>query len=56
MGLSWLNALWTRFTFRTFLLKNAYTRQSLDELVARSRFGHGDVRRDGVGFELRLSR
>jgi ubiquinone/menaquinone biosynthesis C-methylase UbiE len=56
MHLSWLNALWTRWTFRAFLLKNAYTNEAIEGVVAESRFGHGELLRDGVAFELRLTR
>jgi ubiquinone/menaquinone biosynthesis C-methylase UbiE len=54
MQLSPLNALFMRWTFRFGLLRAAYTRDRLDSVVARSRFGSGDVRIDGIGFELRL--
>ena len=54
MGMSALSAIWTRLTFRTFLLKNAYTEDALRELVAKSRFGSGEVIRDGIAFDLRL--
>jgi hypothetical protein len=43
-----------RLTFRTFLLKNAYTEDALVRLVEQSRFGHGEIVRDGVAFDLRL--
>jgi len=56
MELSWLNALWTRCTFRWFLLKKAYAQPAIERLVALSRFGRGEVRRDGVAFELRLAK
>lgn len=56
MGLSWLNALWTRLTFRWFLLGKAYAEPALRDLVARSRFGAGEIVRDGIGFDLRLVR
>ncbi len=56
MKLSWLNALWTRLTFRSFLLKNAYTHAAIENLVAESRFHRGELRRDGIGFDLRLTR
>jgi ubiquinone/menaquinone biosynthesis C-methylase UbiE len=56
MHLSAVSAWMTRWTFRSFLLKNAYTESAIVDLVARSRFGRGEVRRDGVGFELRLKR
>lgn len=54
MGLSRLNALLTRLTFRFLLLKTAYTAADLDQMVAASRFGRGEVLRDGIGFDLRL--
>jgi ubiquinone/menaquinone biosynthesis C-methylase UbiE len=56
MQLSWLNALWTRLTFRFLLLGRAYTQDAIRELAARSRFGGGDVVRDGIAFELRLTK
>jgi ubiquinone/menaquinone biosynthesis C-methylase UbiE len=56
MHLSRVSALWTRWTFRSFLLKNAYTKDALERLVEQSRFGRGELRRDGIGFELRLAK
>ena len=56
MNLSLLNRVWTRWTFRLFLLRNAYSEPALRDLVGRSRFGEGDVVRDGIGFELRLAK
>ena len=54
MHLSRLNALWTRATFRWFLLKAAYTADGIQQLAARSRFRGGELRNDGVAFDLRL--
>ena len=56
MQLGWLNTLWTRATFRWFLLKKAYAQPEIEQLVATSRFGRGDLRRDGIGFDLRLEK
>lgn len=56
MELGWLNARWTRATFRWFLLKKAYSHAAIEQLVQRSRFGRGDLRRDGIGFDLRLEK
>jgi ubiquinone/menaquinone biosynthesis C-methylase UbiE len=56
MGLSAINALVTRLTFRFLLLRRAYTRDALDRLVAQSQFGVGAIETDGIGFELRLSK
>lgn len=56
MGLSRLNAAITLWTFRLVLLRNAYPRDALERLVARSRFGTGEVVEQGIGFDLRLAR
>ncbi len=54
MQLSALNAMFTRWTFRLMLLRTAYMRQALEAIVARSRFGQGEILVDGIGFDLRL--
>ena len=54
MQISPLNAMLTRWTFRMMLLRTAYTREALEAVVARSRFGRGEIIVDGIGFELRL--
>jgi ubiquinone/menaquinone biosynthesis C-methylase UbiE len=56
MRLSRVNAFLTRFIFRTTLLKNAYAEDALRNLVEQSRFGEGEIRKDGIGFELRLAK
>ena len=56
MQLSALNAFLTRLIFRFGLLRAAYTREALEAVVARSRFGAGEIVADGIGFELRLTR
>ncbi len=55
MHLSPLNALITRWTLR-WLLRRAYSSDALQALVAVSRFAAGEIREDGVGFELRLAK
>ncbi len=54
MHLSAWNAVLTRLTFEHLLLKRAYTREQLTEMVAQSHFGRGQVLADGIGYELRL--
>jgi hypothetical protein len=47
----------TQWTFRFVLLRTAYTREALGELVARSRAGTAEIRDDGhIGFDLRLAK
>ena len=56
MGLSALDALMTRWTFRLLLLKRAYTREQLERMVGRSRFGRCEIAVNGIGFELWLAK
>lgn len=56
MNLSAWNAAFTRLTFRHLLLRRAYRRDELERMAARSRFGGGELRDEGIGFELRLTR
>jgi ubiquinone/menaquinone biosynthesis C-methylase UbiE len=56
MHLSTWNALLTRFIFRFGLLRAAYTREQMEGMAAQSAFGTGEMRVDGIGFELRLTR
>lgn len=56
MELSPVNAWLTNWTFRTVLLRRAYTREVLEAMVTKSRFGRGEIRVNGIAFELRLSK
>lgn len=56
MNLSAMSALWTKLTFRHFLLKNAYSEEGIKALAAVSRFGGCELLHDGVEFDLRLAR
>jgi ubiquinone/menaquinone biosynthesis C-methylase UbiE len=55
MGLSPLNALLTRWSLY-MLLKNAYSDDALQRMVAQSRFDGCEIVHDGIGFELRLAK
>jgi ubiquinone/menaquinone biosynthesis C-methylase UbiE len=56
MNLSALSAAVTRWTFRNLLLKNAYSRATLERLAERSPFLGGRIIPEGIGFELRLTK
>jgi ubiquinone/menaquinone biosynthesis C-methylase UbiE len=43
-----------KLTFNTMLKKRAYTKESMAELIAQSRFKQGDIRLDPMGFEAWL--
>jgi ubiquinone/menaquinone biosynthesis C-methylase UbiE len=48
------NAAVIKLVFNTMLKKRAYTKESLAQLVAQSKFRQGDFRLDPIGFELWL--
>ncbi len=56
MRLSTFNTFLTRWAFRFVLLKRAYTRAALEEMVALSPFGTCEIKVDGIGFELGLAK
>ena len=53
MGLGPLDSAFTRVALRS-LRRRAYSRQSIDEMIAGTPFVQGEMVRDGMGFELRL--
>jgi ubiquinone/menaquinone biosynthesis C-methylase UbiE len=56
MGLSWINTLLTKQTFKHVLLKNAYTRAEIRQLVSQTQFAHLDIRDDSIGMEIWLEK
>src|SRR5262245_61988905 len=56
MQMSPFNAWMTRLTFRFMLLKSAYTHEEIQRMAAASRFPGCEIARDGIGFELRLTK
>ena len=56
MKLSRFNALATRFMLETILRRRAYTPAQFERLVAESAFRTCDIRKDGIGLEVRLKR
>lgn len=59
MGLNWINTLFTKFTFRFGLLRNAYTINEIKELVSHTNFRKCEILEsptDPIGFELWLKK
>jgi ubiquinone/menaquinone biosynthesis C-methylase UbiE len=54
MELNTINTWFTKLTFRAMLLKNAYSRADMERFAAESAFGTGEVKLDGIGFEIWL--
>jgi ubiquinone/menaquinone biosynthesis C-methylase UbiE len=56
LSLSRVNTLITKWTFKLFLLKNAYTSGEIQELVSQTRFKRPDIREDTVGMSIWLQK
>jgi ubiquinone/menaquinone biosynthesis C-methylase UbiE len=51
-----INTLITKWTFKYFLLKNAYTRAEINRLVAQTPFDRCEIRSDAIGMEIWLEK
>jgi ubiquinone/menaquinone biosynthesis C-methylase UbiE len=56
MGLSVLNRVITKLTFRFMLLKNAYAREHFEKMLAQAQFARVEIVESGVGFEVWMTR
>lgn len=56
LNLSWINSLMTQWTFKLFLLKNAYTSGEIRQLISQTSFVRHDIREDSVGMTLWLEK
>jgi ubiquinone/menaquinone biosynthesis C-methylase UbiE len=55
MNQGWFNATLTRAALRS-LRARAYTREDFECMIAETPFGKGDIRQDGIGFEIALNK
>lgn len=56
MHLNWINSLFTQVTFDQLLLKNAYTKQEMQAMVAQTEFVKCEIREDAIGMEIWLNK
>ena len=56
MHLNRVNAFFTRGAFRGMLLKSAYTRAEIEELVASTSFSVCEIKNDNIGMEIALTK
>ena len=56
MNLGRFNTFVTKLVLGTMLRRRAYTPAQFQHLVAASAFGSCDIRKDGIGFEVRVSK
>jgi ubiquinone/menaquinone biosynthesis C-methylase UbiE len=56
MDMNWINTLFTKLTFRTFLLRNAYSPDEIKKLVSNTNFKKYKLPNNPMGFELWLEK
>lgn len=56
MGLGRVNEWLTKWTFRTTLLKNAYTADEIRRMVAQTEFGTCEIEQDTISMEIWLAK
>jgi ubiquinone/menaquinone biosynthesis C-methylase UbiE len=56
MGLSWFNALITRFIFKRVLIKNAYSQERFRQMASQTAFKTCEIREDGIGLAVTLTK
>jgi ubiquinone/menaquinone biosynthesis C-methylase UbiE len=56
MGLSAVNRLVTKLTFRWMLLKSAYAKEHFEQMLAQTQFRAVEIVQDGVGFEIWMTK
>jgi ubiquinone/menaquinone biosynthesis C-methylase UbiE len=56
MGLSPVNRVLTRLTFRFMLLKSAYAREHIEQMLAQTAFSRTEIVISGIGFEIRMTK
>jgi ubiquinone/menaquinone biosynthesis C-methylase UbiE len=56
MGLTAVNRVVTKLTFRLMLLKNAYTKEQFQQMLAQVSFRSADMQEIDIGFEISMTR
>jgi ubiquinone/menaquinone biosynthesis C-methylase UbiE len=56
MGLNPINKVLTKLTFRTMLLKSAYTRRQFEHMLAQANFSRVDIQAADIGFEISMTK
>jgi len=56
MGLGPINKMLTKLTFRTMLLKSAYTKEQFRYMLAQTNFRSVDIQESGIGFEISMTK
>jgi ubiquinone/menaquinone biosynthesis C-methylase UbiE len=55
-GVSWISAIFMKWTFRGMLLKRAYTKPQFQKFISQTAFRKSEIRENGIGFEIWLEK
>jgi len=56
MGLSAVNKIMTKLTFRFMLIKSAYTKEQFQQMLAQASFSRVDIQEVDIGFEILMTK
>lgn len=56
MGLNRVNKVVTKLIFRLSLVKNAYTREQFEQMLAQTSFRSVDIQAQDMGFEIWMTK
>jgi ubiquinone/menaquinone biosynthesis C-methylase UbiE len=56
MGLTAINRMMTKLTFRVMLLKSAYTKQQFQYMLAQASFRSINIEESGIGFDISMTK
>lgn len=56
MGLTRVNRLLTKLTFKAFLIRTAYSRAEFEQMLAQTEFRKTEIVSDGMGFEITMTK
>ncbi|HTV81938.1 MAG TPA: class I SAM-dependent methyltransferase [Acidobacteriaceae bacterium] len=56
MGLSLINRIFTKLTFRFLLIPNAYAREHIEQMLWQTQFSRTTIDEGGIGFEIWLTK
>ncbi len=56
MGLSAVNRVITKLTFRWMLLKSAYAKEHFEQMLAQTEFRKVEIRQESIGFEVWMAK
>jgi ubiquinone/menaquinone biosynthesis C-methylase UbiE len=56
MGLTPVNRVFTKLTFRFFLIRTAYSKPQFERMLAQAKFSSVNIREEDIGFEILMTK